>query len=280
MVSAITRILSCVALLSASGASNVSAGLSAKAAQAPPVAADRVGLLHYNSQRSAKLKVGDRLKFAIWNVHKFTDSLALDTVEYFSETADFILLQESMVGGRYNSFFQNMADHQWLSAQSFSKGKFVFTGVTTGTRYQVSNSYGIRSDAREPILKTPKMLVVTELPIEGMSVKLMVVNIHGINFVSNADYASQLDQLIPILKEHQGPVVLAGDFNMWSIDRALMLNEVARLADLEYVPLDDDHRTLPLDQMFVRGLLPHEARVMNDINGSDHRPLWVDLELL
>ncbi len=280
MVSAITKILSCAALLSASHSPKVLAAMGKFNAAQVSTVSERVEIVRYNQARTAKVRIGDRLKFAIWNVHKFTDDLALRTVDYFSHVADFVFIEESMVGGRYERFFKNLGTMQWLSAQSFSKGQSEFTGVTTGTRFAVANSYGVRSNAREPILKTPKMFVVTEIPIEGVANTLMVVNIHGINFVGNGDYASQLIQLEAVLKSHAGPIVLAGDFNLWSIDRAIMVHTLAKRVGLDYVPLTDDHRGLPLDQILVRGLRPHEARVMVDLEGSDHLPLWAELELL
>ncbi len=253
--------------------------LNTRAVQAAAISNDRVDLVRYNPSATDVLKRGQTLKFFVWNVHKYTDEQAERTVAYMSKVADFVFIEESMMGGEFEKFYRSLKAMTWLSALSFSTDPAVFTGVTTGTHFTISNSFGVRSTAREPITVTAKMIVVTELPIEGTKETLLVANIHGINFVNNYDYATQLMQVQEILLAHKGPIVFGGDFNMWSLDRALMLHRLATNVGLDYVPLADDHRTLMLDQMFTRGLIVKSARVMVDLEGSDHLPLWAELIL-
>jgi endonuclease/exonuclease/phosphatase (EEP) superfamily protein YafD len=241
---------------------------------------DRVGLIKYNSVSTPTARPGDTLKFFIWNVAKYDDPESVRAVTRYSQLADFVLIEESMMGGTYADFYKSLSGLNWYSAASFEKNQGEWTGVTTGTRLAVSGAFGIRSNGREPFLHTPKMIVITEHPIVGRTDKLWVVNIHGINFVDASVYVTQINQLEKALATHQGPIVLAGDFNLWSVDRALIVNAMATRIGLHYVPLKDDYRTgIPFDHIFTRGMTTVATEYMNGQGGSDHKPMWGEFKI-
>lgn len=253
--------------------------LTAAAQNASVGPGDRTTVERYNSTREKALVPGQKVNVFVWNVHKYTDELARQTVAKKSEIADFVLIQESMMGDGFTAFYESAKSMAWYSAKSFETDPGIFTGVTTGSKYRVVAASGILSYAREPVTSTPKMIVLTEIDIKGRSETLLIANIHGINFVSTAEFASQIEQLQNALLEHKGPIIVAGDFNLWWYERALVLGRMARNVGLDYVWLEGDRRTLPLDQMFVRGLSIVKGRVMSEQGGSDHWPLWGEFVL-
>ena len=52
-------------------------------------------------------------------------------------------------------------------------------------------------------------------PITGTDQQLLVVNVHAINFVMLHTFEAFIKQLISAMKNHHGPILLAGDFNTW-----------------------------------------------------------------
>ncbi len=48
---------------------------------------------------------------------------------------------------------------------------------------------------------------------------------------------------------------------------------------LNAVSFEDDKRRNPLDHAFTRGLIVRTAKVLNEINSSDHLPLYLELDI-
>ena len=75
--------------------------------------------------------------------------------------------------------------------------------------------------AREPWIRTPKAVGITEFALTDSQQTLAVVNIHGINFTLGVgDFARQLADIRSVIEAHEGPVIVAGDFNTWNRRRA------------------------------------------------------------
>ena len=84
----------------------------------------------------------------------------------------------------------------------------------------------------EPLSQTQKLLLTTLYPLQGETAQLLVLNMHAINFVSVQKYVEQLDQLTAALAPHDGPVILAGDFNTWNPSRLEHFQNIASKAGL------------------------------------------------
>ena len=87
-----------------------------------------------------------------------------------------------------------------------------------------------------------------------------------------------------IIQTHQGPVLFAGDFNVWDLSRQKAISDLAQKNNLESIQFKNDKfikkfRIYPLDRAFVRGLRPIKAEVIKDIDSSDHKPISFDLEI-
>lgn len=115
--------------------------------------------------------------------------------------------------------------------------------------------------------------------IRGVPVRVYAVHLE---IQTRASRADREDQVAAVLADAAGaaePVIIAGDFNSWSIGEYLTARGFAW-------PTRDLGRTVLLfgwDHIFVRGLTPasHAAGVVRDVRGaSDHRPVWAGLAMM
>ena len=79
-----------------------------------------------------------------------------------------------------------------------------------------------------------------------------------------------------MLAEHDGPIVLGGDLNTWTDDRAQVVREIAVRLGLVEATYAEDGRTLFLgdqvDHILVRGLDVVASSAMA-VTLSDHNPV-------
>ena len=219
------------------------------------------------------------LDVLIWNVQKASDE---DFSREFSRLAgrsDLVLSQEASSGESMGEVLRS-SDKGWVMAQSFSdEGET--NGVATGARAKPLRTEFVRSKAREPFVHTPKMSLVSEFKLKGSAKNLLVINVHGINFANYASaFATQLEQLEQSMIAHEGPMLLAGDFNTWNGTREKALNELVARHGLEAAPFGEGRKSVfghPLDHAFVRGLEVESAEVLECVDASDHEPLWLRL---
>ena len=89
-------------------------------------------------------------------------------------------------------------------------------------------------------------------------------------------YRAQLTALADALADHEGPIVLGGDLNTWSDDRAQVVREVAGRLGLVEVTYPEDGRTRfigkQVDHILVRGLDVVASRTIV-VTSSDHNPV-------
>src|SRR5690606_1151818 len=105
------------------------------------------------------------------------------------------------------------------------------------SRFAAISSLPVRSLEKEPILRTSKMILLTEYKIKDSAETLMVANIHGLNFVPNWKFQVQLAQLEMELKKHRGPIILGGDFNTHNIPKLMLMADFAVRLRLDYVAM-------------------------------------------
>jgi endonuclease/exonuclease/phosphatase (EEP) superfamily protein YafD len=111
-----------------------------------------------------------------------------------------------------------------------------------------------------------------------------VANVHAVNFsFGTAEFRIQMRQLTDILVAHDGPLIVAGDFNTWSLLRMSLVRDI--LVDrlkLEKVAFETARTSRafrrPLDHAYYRGLRVVE-RWTEASETSDHNPLWVEFAL-
>ena len=81
------------------------------------------------------------------------------------------------------------------------------TGVSIGSRFLTENERALVSEVREPIVRTPKMALIFDLPIEGTDQVIKFINIHGINFVRYTTFIRHIKQILNEIANYNGPLV-------------------------------------------------------------------------
>lgn len=217
----------------------------------------------------------ERLRVLTWNVHRAGDRGWRADFVRFAANHDVLALQEAYFTDDLYGVLWDQHYHWRLSAsfQLFD----VDAGVLTASRAPVGRACSLRH--AEPLIRIPKSTLTTTHRIAGMTEPLLVANLHGVNFtLGTRAFERQLDAVAAVLAQHDGPVILAGDFNTWSAARRAILDStVARLGLTPVVP-SDDHRTRflghPVDGMYYRGLEVIEAAAF-PVTSSDHNPMSV-----
>lgn len=188
-----------------------------------------------------------------------------------------LMLQEAGLSPVNLELFDDQESFEWQMARSFHiKRQSLDTGVKTGCRCASLESHCWQSPVHEPFVRTRKMILQTRYRLENGQ-ELMVLNTHGVNFVRLRNFHGQLDQLARAAADHQGPLLLAGDFNTWRPARMKGLLQLSRDLGLTEVELSRSarprHLKQHLDHLFVRGLKPAKAEVLDSIRSSDHYPI-------
>lgn len=230
-----------------------------------------------SEQRSALDPAGFSLM--TWNVYKARAEHWPDDFARLSRGQDVVLLQEAHLTPRFRAALWRVG-YSWDMAHAFDIAG-AETGVLTASRIPASGA--CLSRASEPLIQTPKSVLVTKYPFNGSAAELWVANLHGINFtLGTKGFEEQLKSLATLLVPHRGPLIVAGDFNNWSKKRSVILDRVTNQLGLEPVPLAQDGRSRhfghPVDHVFYRGLEISRAEVL-DVSSSDHNPIRTEFRL-
>ncbi len=214
----------------------------------------------------------ERLRVANWNVYKgkrdgwhaeITDINHVDTL---------FLMQEAP---HHEALHTSLGEQQdWRFAPGYHTGE-VQTGVLTSAG--VAPTLLCQLQHREPWLGTPKASLITRYPIADSGEALIVANIHAINFtLGTRAFARQISDVTAILREHEGPLILAGDFNTWNKRRLRIIHRQVSALGLQAVGFESKHvkRFLgyPLDHIFYRDLKLRQKSVRS-VDSSDHNML-------
>jgi endonuclease/exonuclease/phosphatase (EEP) superfamily protein YafD len=163
-----------------------------------------------------------------------------------------------------------------------------YSGVLTATKCDRLCSQAKITQHQEPVTKTPKVSLFVEYALDDGQT-LLAVNTHLINFVDTSKFQAQIQVIEAVIAQHQGAVILSGDFNTWNLTRwLLLLNMTTRLnlnpVAFPWMEAQKIKRFLlspPLDYIFYRGLKQKSAnaKVIDSITSSDHNPLLVEFYL-
>lgn len=231
-------------------------------------------------------ELGSQFRLLCWNIHK--SGAALDELRQLPESPEVLCFQEwsgeipagevEIRGAAYGGWFGKA----W---RSFAGAP---TGVATFARVEPDWCRAQRSGWREGWFFTPKCALLTCFPMAGRSERLLVVNVHAMNFQWWWTYMldEQIRRLAKTVRAHRGPAIVCGDFNTWRSDRLAVVREA--LADMEEVDFAGEPTTgssvvwaamgtttLPIDRVFYRGLAVVGTGEVRESVQSDHRPLLV-----
>ncbi|OUL26408.1 EEP domain-containing protein [Nostoc sp. T09] len=232
---------------------------------------------------------GLSIKVLNWNIAKksYDKNWVKDFLTILEQyQPDLIFLQEFRLDIEAGNLV-DLIDMSWNFAPNFIDAHHqTYSGILTAAKISPLNKRAIITKHYEPIIKTPKVSLMTEYPLSNKKDSLLTINSHLINFVNIDKFKTQLHELELALSTHWGPIIFSGDFNTWSRKRALFLYKAATRLGLMPVAFAPHHHkqikrfllSPPLDYIFYRGLREHKAsaRVLEHICSSDHKPLLAE----
>lgn len=245
-------------------------------------------IINRSNERQTELN-GSSIKVLNWNIAKknhgktwFRDFVAILN-EY---KPDIIFLQEVRLGMETEQAV-GLTEMCWSFAPNFIDAHHqIYSGILTATKISPIATSSIITKHHEPIVKTPKVSLITEYPLSHKRETLLTINSHLINFVNLNKFRTQLHELELALSAHRGPIIFSGDFNTWSRKRAALLELAATrlgLTSVAFAPHESKKikRFLlspPLDYIFYRGLSEQKAsaKVLDQFSSSDHKPLLAE----
>lgn len=245
-------------------------------------------LVHFGAETPAFDAVPKVFRVLNWNVHKGADKAATQDFATISQGAHFNLFQEAVENDLWiANLIQAQPVLRWSLVRSFFSQKesdyHGYTGVAMGSMVAAVQETPLVSTVTEPISNTPKTVLVSEYKIAESDDTLLMINVHMINFVGDGSFAKQLRQILDAVKNHKGPIVMAGDFNTWSDSRIYILAKAAKELGVERVPLENYYDMpiiYPYDHIFVRGVKVLSHQTLEHITSSDHLPVAVNLEVI
>lgn len=213
------------------------------------------------------------LRVMCWNIHKACDANLPGDFARLAAKNDLILLQEAVLKTPMREALEREG-FSWQMADAFSfRGQC--RGVLVAARTAPVGGRALLTC--EPLFPLPKSAIVTRYRLAGRHQQLAVANLHGINFsLGLGRFRQQLDAVAAELKDHDGPMILGGDFNTWSLRRSAVLAEMTKQLGLTAVePANDERRRAfgqHLDYLFVRGFSVENADAPG-VKSSDHSPI-------
>ncbi|MCK5759703.1 MAG: endonuclease/exonuclease/phosphatase family protein [Candidatus Delongbacteria bacterium] len=236
----------------------------------------------------------DTIRVLCWNVYK--ENNEAECQDEFKKIIDsknpnIILLQEFIHKEGNDKFFSKDIKPGYEFAPNTYIEKYdAYSGVLTASSIKPVGVNSMLSNGLEPITDTSKIVLFTKYALNSSNKELLVVNVHAINFeISNNNFKEQLQNISKIVVEHDGPIIVAGDFNTWSQTRYSYLEEIIKgmnLIKIDFGSQSDDVTCSfgnPLDHIFYSEneleLIEGSADVIDNIESSDHLPLFIELKV-
>lgn len=221
-----------------------------------------------------------RFQLFLWNIKKAeAKSKWVRDFEALAADSDMILLQEAVLDRYVPDTAKKQKGVCWIFATSFFGKNNVPTGVMNGSSILPQKTVFLRSPGREPITQTPKMTLISEFPLANSRESLIVVNTHGLNFVTDRKHREQIEHVADHIRHHQGPMIVAGDFNTWNKDRQRQLDAILTRLNLKKLPIPNDTRSMKLDHIYLRDLSVLSTTLFSEIESSDHKPIKAEFRL-
>ncbi len=220
---------------------------------------------------------GDEFGVLCWNTQKLTQTVAfqVELARVLREFPSlFLLFQEAKLTLHSDIHFPNWS---YAIAPNIQTNRSIY-GVLTASQYTFTDAQARLTRKREGMFATFKSYMLSYHPLPNQQ-SLLVVNVHAINFVSAHFFQREIELLKTELLDHNGPMIVAGDFNVWSRQRRLYLRQLCRTLGLRQAYMDDaqhikTYRQHPLDFIFYRDLWLKEAIAIDTTTVSDHNPIY------
>jgi endonuclease/exonuclease/phosphatase (EEP) superfamily protein YafD len=219
------------------------------------------------------------LRLLNWNIEKTTNEGWQQDLAVYSKGFSLVLLQEAASNTELNRVLTQFSSLSM--APGYHTGD-VQTGVLTASSYPAIRHCYLQH--KEPWLRSVKTAQLSWYPMKNSRESLLVVNVHSVNFTLGIDdYEQQLQAFTHIAEQHDGPIIIGGDFNTWNDKRIGILQQLAKNLELVPVKFLDDKRTQAfghvIDHIYTRGFI-HQASYTQSTDSSDHNPLFAELNIV
>jgi len=213
-----------------------------------------------------------------WNVYKGRKDVFFRDFQALAAGRDLVMLSEGTDGASVKPALDRLP-MAWTMGINFFMRDMVGTGLITGSYAQAQRIGYTRTDDLEPFVKSPKVILLTIYKHAASRTDLLVMNIHGINWVNSAKFEEQIRSVENVIAKHQGPILFAGDFNVKNPERMAILNKVLMPYGLKRAPWSNARPEKQLDDAFLRGFNVRTARLIYEVRdvSSDHPALDLDL---
>lgn len=212
------------------------------------------------------------LRVVSWNLLKLSRDGSAELLRNLADHSDLLLLQESLEDAP-----ATVQDWRLFAAGFRREG--LHSGVEI--RAPAPAELSCRLTFIEPWLRTPKGVAVARFRLADGE-RLLVVNLHAINFtLGSDDYREQFQAIGDLLSRHRGPAIVGGDLNNWNAWRDRVLDDFITEEGLARVEISPDWRSRhlgrPVDALLVRGLRVVAAAAL-PTDRSDHNPVAAILD--
>jgi endonuclease/exonuclease/phosphatase (EEP) superfamily protein YafD len=222
--------------------------------------------------------VPDTFGVLCWNVHKKNtkDPAFKPFLETMIEEKEIDLLLFQEANFRDDNHF-TLPNFTFNAAANLEyRGEFY--GVLSASRAESKDAQAYLSEGRESLIGPHKSLLLSTYRFEDGS-ELLILNVHAINFRENQHYHKELERFLKLMIHHEGPMIIAGDFNSWNKKRMRRLHEIREKLALHAVPFKQTDKVKSfmgnhLDFIFYRGVEILDFSVERDHELSDHNPLF------
>ena len=226
-----------------------------------------------NSTDIEQISLPAEFSIVDWNIYKQQGDDWRSELTTLIEQNDLIVLQEAKLSFLLHQLMQQYG-LSWTQVEAFSIYKQSM-GVLTASKIEPISV--CKQALAEPWIRFPKSSLISYYPWTGSDKPLLVANMHMINFTLGVDeFNQQLESVISVIRQHQGPVIMAGDFNTWTKKRLSRLIEVTASVELRQLVYQNDVRETafghPLDDIYFRGLQQISASSY-ETTTSDHNPI-------
>ena len=214
-----------------------------------------------------------------WNINKFGRSSELKKrLEQWNTewNIQLLFLQEANL----TIISRALEDRYEIHGSANLKLRDSHYGVLTASTIQALQSEAGQTLSREVFIGPKKPYLFTYYSMNDGN-RLLCLNLHAINFREHRRYGMELERLKEITDRHEGPIIVAGDFNQWSARRKRDLDGFKRDLDLEEAAIDPRYvksfMSHPLDFILYRGLQVKRCDAIQE-SISDHNPLLVEFK--
>ena len=234
-------------------------------------------LYHKSCQRECKIYLPDSFGMLCWNVHKNNQDskfIAYLKKQVRQKKIEIIMFQEATFKDGKACMLPDFSYDAAANLEVNKKFYGVLTASTVGSLY--ANAY--LSEGQEAFIGPHKSMLLSSYKFKDKS-KLLVLNIHAINFRENNQYSQELERFFDFIELYDGALIIAGDFNAWNKTRFEKLHDSARKLNMKVVTFTQNSyvksfRGNHLDFIFYKGVELVEASVEEQKKLSDHNPLF------